>query len=292
MKKMRSLTLLTAACMTFTTATAVTLPTSAAIEHSAPTMADQYHVSIDDLKFHRADMGSSTTRLNTNRPLPEGTIVKLMDQNSFGEFRSENGILFEVQYRSYYGYYQLYAQQGGGLFSKYIDTGNTATARILIQYPDGSQEIVTSTITIIPTLLQVNAVTYDDMEITSGDTATLTPSFNSARATGTQFTLVQSEEVTELRATGWEINVDPASGAVTVTALDVKEIAHIPILVKYPDNTSEIITAEFHATPYVEPTPEPEPLPNPWVPEPNNPEPVQPAPVPPAGDRSFGSSSS
>lgn len=274
-KTTRALALLTAVSLTFGSTTTIA-PTTASAVTASQTMADLYEPYAEDITFNKADQDSEYTYFYNDDEVPEGTTFHLLDANLKDNLRSHNGVLFSLRYAKnwnpntqrweYHNY--LAAQQSA---STYKDSGNTTTARVLVQYPDGSQDIAEVQITIFPTLAQVKASTYNDTQLILGETKTISPTINSTRAKGTTYTFIQSENLTNLREQGWEFSIDNSTGQITTTAPDDWAYAALEVLALYPDGTSQAVTAIFNAAPYEEP----------YVPE-------EPAP----SDRSFGSSSS
>ena len=275
-KTTRALTLLTAVSLTFGS-TAVIAPLATAVEAQEPTMADQYEPYAKDLIFNQADESYGHTYFYNDDEMPEGTTFHLLDANITDNLRRHNGVLFSLDYSQSWNpntskweyHHNLAAQQSNS--GSYKDGGNTTTARVLVQYPDGSQDIAEVEITIFPTLAQVKASTYNDTQLILGETKTISPTINSTRAKGTTYTFIQSENLTNLREQGWEFSIDNSTGQITTTAPDDWAYAALEVLALYPDGTSQAVTAIFNAAPYEEP----------YVPE-------EPAP----SDRSFGSSSS
>ncbi|AKF27774.1 hypothetical protein YH66_09530 [[Brevibacterium] flavum] len=274
-KTTRALTLLAAVSLTF--GSAMTIAPSMAIAVEAQTMADQYEPYAQDLTFNRTDESYGHTYFYNDDEMPEGTTFHLLDANIKDNLRDHNGVLFSLHYSQSWNtntskweyHHNLAAQQSNSV--SYKDGGNTTTARVLVQYPDGSQDIAEVQITIFPTLAQVKASTYSDTQLILGETKTISPTINSTRAKGTTYTFIQSENLTNLREQGWEFSIDNSTGQITTTAPDDWAYAALEVLALYPDGTSQAVTAKFNAAPYEEP----------YVPE-------EPAP----SDRSFGSSSS
>ncbi|MDO5374231.1 MAG: YPDG domain-containing protein [Corynebacterium glutamicum] len=274
-KTTRAVTLLTAVSLTFGSATTIAPTMAVAAEAQEQTMAEQYEPYAEDILFNKADQNSERTYFSNDATLPEGTTFRLLNANVASDLRNHNGILFSLRYASVLNrqtgrfefHHQLSAQQSGDYYN---DGGNSTTARILVQYPDGSQDIAEVRITIFPTLAQVKASTYSDTQLILGETKTISPSINSTRAEGTQYTLIQSANLTNLREQGWDFSIDNSTGQITATAPDDWAYAELEVLALYPDGTSQAVKAKFNAAPYEEPY-NPEPTPD---------------------DRSFGSSSS
>lgn len=276
MKKKRALILLMAAAMSFVPA--ATPVAWAATTPTAPLdprpMAEQHNPSMGDITFHRAHQRSETTRVILDKPLPLNTTLTLSGANVTDTLGYAHGILFSINEGREYiwgegtkTYTYLSVQQDTDY--PYNDNGNKTTVRVLVQYPDGSQDIMESNITIIPTLAQVNAVNYRSTPTIPGEAATLSPILQTPRATGSKYAIVQSPQTESLRQDGWDITIDPTTGEVTAVAPDKWVAADVPVLVVYPDGTSQTIEASFRTDPYLEPS---------------SPQ--------PAKDRSFGSSSS
>lgn len=275
-KTTRALTLLTATALTFGSAMTIAPTVANAVEAQEQTMADMYDPYAADISFSQVDQDYESTYFYNDTSLPEGTAFHLLDANISDNLRRDNGVLFSLGISNSWNrvtkrwedHYGLLAQQSGnGVFN---DGGNATTARVLVQYPDGSQDTAEVRITIFPTLAQVKASTYNDTQLILGETKTILPTINSTRAEGTQYTLIQSANLTNLREQGWDFSIDNSTGQITATAPDDWAYAELEVLALYPDGTSQAVTAKFNAAPYEEPY-NPEPTPD---------------------DRSFGSSSS
>lgn len=278
MKNTRALTLFLATTMTLG-ATYTTVPmVASAAETKSSTMADRYQPYLNDVEFKRIDKAFARIPIYSDKLLPEGTTVQLLDANVTKTSKYDNGVSVSLHTEGPYfseespsTRFYLHTQQS--YTDTFLDSGNTTTVRLLFQYPDGSRDTITSKITIFPDINQLNSVTYPTTRVAPGHTVTVSPSVTSNRTNGTQYTFVQNKHLEKLRQEGWTLDIDSFSGKLKVTTPKASAKADVLVLVNYPDGSSKSVMASFRPESPVKPTPEPQP------PAPGN-------------DSAFGSSSS
>lgn len=160
-----------------------------------------------------------------------------------------------------------------------LTEATTITIPVVVTYPDGTTETINAVFTATPNDAGANTPGYDSGTAIPGQPVTVEQTGDTEMPAGTQYELNPGYTVPE----GLTITVDPNTGAITVTApsgVTEATTITIPVLVTYPDGSTEVINAEFTVTPAGQPTPTPEPTDPTPSPEPTDPAPTTPAPAP------------
>jgi hypothetical protein len=236
-KKM--LSLLTAATLSGGVAatTAVVAPSVIASEQ---TMAEQYEPYYEPI----TNQGGETeyARLHSDLPLPSQTQVFFTDYPS-GTGR-EKGITFTLIDWSTLG--AIYFRDLG-LGGSIPPGGATVEPRVTIIYPDGSAEIISASLTLIPLHKVSYDVRYGSPEISPGSSETFP--VLSEIPSGSKISIVSLPEVAELRSAGWNFGVLD-NGDLKVTAPEnAQGMVTLQFLVVYPDGTQELSSTTVQVTP-------------------------------------------
>lgn len=234
---------LIAAALTTATATTGVATAAPPVETPALSMADIYDPQASDIYFRKVDLDYASSYIVSDAPLPEGTTFELLDANVTDTLADYNGIIYSLNARTYtpntYAEIFTYQKHINPIF---IDGGNTTTARVLVHYPDGSQDLLEIQITIVPTLEQVKPVSYPNVTMTYGEEGVSIPTISSPHAAGTRFTL---ENKSDLIRQGWTLNLDSDTGVITASAPHPNTTARLRIQARYPDGTAQYFSVVF-----------------------------------------------
>ncbi|REH95330.1 hypothetical protein DOS67_07410, partial [Staphylococcus felis] len=127
------------------------------------------------------------------------------------------------------------------------EPGTSVDIPIKVTYPDGSTEETPVKVTVTPNQAQENTPGYEDGNTTPGNPVTVPQTGDTELPPGTKFE-VPPTSVPE----GWEIEVNPDNGEVTVTPpADVEPgtSVDIPVKVTYPDGSTEETPVKVTVTP-------------------------------------------
>lgn len=230
-------------CLSVASVQSILVPTASAQTAASPTMADQYQVS-----FEEPGTPFGTLQDSERVPysgLPEGAKLTILDENHLSG--NYNGEL----YVGVYGTDRIWLQ----LFPRSRNLKKTAsnTVKFLVEYPDGSSEVVTHTFTVHPAeRFQYQPYVASSGLVVGKEALIKLEDFPSTA----QIKVVDSP-------TGW--NVSPKGAGLNILAPKA-ETGTITYKVTYSDNSSEIATAEF----YAESAPTPEPTPQTPTPKPSD----------------------
>lgn len=241
-KTARALTLLTAMSLTFGSATTIGSMANA-VEAQEQTMADQYQPYVLDWAGRSDRSASSLPTIRSNELLPSGTKFTLLDKTPGYNSRHDGDMWYtysENGLGSRYGAIFVYDEFSG---SKKAETA-TSTARLLVQYPDASSEIITAKLTMIPTDSQAYLTSYDPapfkFEIASE--AQFAPQ---DFPNGTSFGIIEDELFSKHTEEGWEFAIDRSTGMLNVAYPGTGTTAKIRITVMYPDQSVRTVTVQF-----------------------------------------------
>ncbi|MGV0388799.1 Rib/alpha-like domain-containing protein [Corynebacterium sanguinis] len=237
-KKM--LSLLTAVVVSGGAATTAVI--APAVIASEQTMAERYQPGYDQ-ETYRA-VPSHFFPVRSDGALPSGTKFSLVDSGSL-DFISHGAVM--VAMRSSDGELHVWFNS--------LHTPNpgvsTVPVRVAAYYPDGSSEIFVSNVSVTPEDTHVYDIHYPSLEVRAGTVASANPSTNHRGypvPTGTRFAMTGYQEVHDRRAEGWVIEVDSASGELTVAAPEgVEGSVEIPLSVTYPDGSQDTTWAKAWA---------------------------------------------
>lgn len=273
-KTTRALTLLTATALTFGSAMTIAPTVANAVEAQEQTMADQYEPYFEDLIFNEIEYPSKNVYLMSEAALPKETTYVLLDHGQIAtDWGTANGLSWLFRKPSPNWISNAYLYVGINETSKQNPLGNTATPRILIQYPDGSSEIVTAKLTGIPTNANGYQINYGNRPNgLSGQTNKFTPISEYDIPAGTKYSIVPDPEGNSNYG-DWEYTIDGNTGVVSLTVPEGHSGSGFNLMINilYPDGSTGYTTLNPSIT----------------IPEPPYEEPV---PLP--SDRSYGSSSS
>ncbi|MFO3694422.1 YPDG domain-containing protein, partial [Staphylococcus felis] len=127
------------------------------------------------------------------------------------------------------------------------EPGTSVDIPVKVTYPDGSTEETPVKVTVTPNQAQENTPGYEDGSTTPGNPVTVPQTGDTELPPGTKFE-VPPTSVPE----GWEIEVNPDNGEVTVTPPADAEpgtSVDIPIKVTYPDGSTEETPVKVTVTP-------------------------------------------
>lgn len=250
MKKRRALALLMAAGMSLSTTSAIISPTAgAATTPTGPvvtyTMAEQYQPYIPDWTGKSDYSASSSPIIRSDKPLPLGTQFTLLDKRPGYDSRHDGDMWYaynEFSVSAPYGRIFVYDK-----FSedKKAETA-TSTARLLVQYPDASSEIITAKLTLIPTDNQAHLTSYEPAPFEFGvaSEAQFAPQ---DFPDGTSFGIIEDDLYNRYTEEGWEFAIDRSTGMLTVAYPGVGTTAQIRVTVAYPDRTTRTVPVKFVA---------------------------------------------
>ncbi|MDO5512764.1 Rib/alpha-like domain-containing protein, partial [Corynebacterium sp.] len=130
--------------------------------------------------------------------------------------------------------------------------GDLIQVPIVVTYPDGSTDDATVPVTVgtpgdVTTQADDNNPAYDPGDTVPGIAVDLPQTGDTDMPDGTEYTL--PEDYTP--PTGWEVVVDPTTGTVTITppaAAQPGDSIIVPVLVTYPDDSSEQTPAQVIVT--------------------------------------------
>ncbi|WIM73180.1 YPDG domain-containing protein [Corynebacterium suedekumii] len=120
--------------------------------------------------------------------------------------------------------------------------GDSITVPVTVTYPDGTTDTANATVTVGGDDAANNNPDYNVGTTTPGTPVTVPQSGDDDLPEGTTFAPEEGFTAPE----GWTVEVDPNTGAVTVTPSDLAiagETVTVPVVVTYPDGTSETIDA-------------------------------------------------
>lgn len=248
-KKM--LSLLTAAAVSGggITAAAIVPPTvgaettsQPAAEASGQTMAEIYEPYYEPTTATISVMGSWAP-LRSSRSLPAGTQFFLAEGGDHGV---KDGI-----------YYSLSNTADGNMyFTEWVGypstpipaAGTTVNIPVTVIYPDNSAEDITAVVTLVPQQAESYEVSYPAPSLVEGTTAVFTPMRTDLPAE-TSVVVTATAAVTTLRNDGWVIETSE-NGVLHISApVGAVGSVKIPLLVSYPDGTSETTTVTVTVTP-------------------------------------------
>lgn len=116
---------------------------------------------------------------------------------------------------------------------------------MVAEYPDGSSEIFPVTLNLIPEDTHVYDAVYKFKSIRTGSEDQITPFVSNQPdvpfPAGTSFTLTGYYEIDQLRSAGWKFELNPVTGALSVTVPENAEerSVEVPISVIYPDGSRD-----------------------------------------------------
>lgn len=239
-------------CLSVASVQSILVPTASAQTAASPTMADQYQVS-----FEEPGTPFGTLQNSERVPysgLPEGAKLTILDKNFLSG--NSNGKLYVEVYGTDRIWLQLFPR------SRNLKETESNTVKFLVEYPDGSSEVVTHTFTVHP----AEKFQYQPYAASSGLVVGKEALIKLEDIPSTaQIKVVDSPA-------GW--NVSPKGAGLNILAPKA-ETGTITYKVTYSDNSSEIATAEFYAesAPTSEPTtqtPTSEPTPQAPTPKPSD----------------------
>ncbi|WP_211438910.1 Rib/alpha-like domain-containing protein [Corynebacterium glutamicum] len=276
-RKTRALTLLTAAALALGNATAIAPTNATAVESQQQTMADIYQPYVLDWTGRSDRSASSLPTIRSNELLPSGTKFTLLDKTPGYNSRHDGDMWYtysEIGLGSRYGAIFVYDKFSDSAKAKTA----TSTARLLVQYPDASSEIITAKLTMIPTDSQAYFTSYDPapFEFEIASEAQFAPK---DFPDGTSFGIIEDELFSKHTEEGWKFAIDRSTGLLTVAYPGTGTVAQIRITVIYPDQTARTVTAEFLA--------QAEPVDEPVIPPTDE---WEDSPITNVGGSSFGSS--
>ncbi|WP_460499481.1 Rib/alpha-like domain-containing protein, partial [Corynebacterium faecale] len=244
MKSRRMWSLLTAAALSggVITFANVTPPIVAAAE----TMADQYQPYYDDSAVRAVPWVYLSPESETG--LPYGTTFSLFDHESYDStVFSEGAVMVSL------------SPDNGQLrvwFNSLMtpNPGITTTSfRMAAHYPDGSSEIFRVTLNLIPEDTHAHDAAYPDAYVRVGSRAEVVPfirnHYGAQFPDGTSFSMTGYYEVDDRRAEGWTIELDSASGVLTVEIPEgaPESSVEVPVVVTYPDGSKDNISTTVFA---------------------------------------------
>lgn len=250
MNKTRALALLLTAGITLGATSAIISPTAgAATAPTGPvvtyTMAEQYQPYISEWTGRSDHEAWTSPRIRSSKSLPYGTQFTLLDKRAGYDSRHDGDMWYvyhEGSYGAPYGTIFVYDK-----FSedKKAETA-TSTARILVQYPDASSEIITTKLTLIPTDNQAHLTSYEPVPFESGvaSEAQFAPQ---DFPDGTSFGIIEDDLYNRYTEEGWKFAIDRSTGMLTVAYPGVGTAAQIRVTVAYPDRTTRTVPVKFVA---------------------------------------------
>ncbi|MFV5939110.1 YPDG domain-containing protein, partial [Mammaliicoccus sciuri] len=115
--------------------------------------------------------------------------------------------------------------------------GDIANIPVKVKYPDGSSDDTTVPVKVVSNQANDYTPGYEDQTTIPGKTIKITQTGDETLPKGTKFE-IPAENVPD----GWDVHVDPGTGELSVTAPGEDNVL-IKVLVRYPDGTSEEISA-------------------------------------------------
>lgn len=121
--------------------------------------------------------------------------------------------------------------------------GDSVSVPVIVTYPDGSQEVIDAVVTVENTQARTFDPSYAHTEVQLGIPKTVSQSGDTL-PDGTAYAIDPTWTV----PAGWDVSIDPATGAVTATATDdtyAGTSIAVPVVITYPDRTVDRTTATF-----------------------------------------------
>lgn len=202
---------------------------AAPVAHAA-TMADLYDPYFDTKPTVVGNVASdyySTTAVYPLQGAPEGATIDYR-----GQQRTKLPIHLEIQGTD------MHVRLSGSRVNPPVRGENTDDIRIWVTYPDGSEEVVTSTVTLIPTHEYLYKPHYDETVANPGERFTLEP-YNrmpGSLADDATWTLTGN-------TSAWAATIDPKTGVVTGTVpTDTRRSTEFRATATFTDGTKQEVT--------------------------------------------------
>nr|WP_232011957.1 YPDG domain-containing protein [Staphylococcus condimenti] len=128
---------------------------------------------------------------------------------------------------------------------KDVKPGTSVEIPVKVTYPDGSTEEVGAKVKVVETDADNNHPGYDKTDIEPGATITVHQTGDNTMPDGSKYEIVDGTKLPE----GWTITIDSNTGDITAVApKDAKPetTIEVPVLVTYPDGTTEQISIQLN----------------------------------------------
>jgi hypothetical protein len=278
MKKQKTLALLLVASLS--TGATSQLPVAFAQEAQEQSMADIYEPYFEHIE---AQGDFAEQQLLSDKPLPKGTFLTFphLDgrPNSDGsaevarvEGTSDYYVFAPRVYENPYIYWQKWNGRASNLTTQHF------AIQVTITYPDGSSEVIDSSVSMTPTMAMVhlNDLQYEAMWIVDGKPGTALPRVSKV-PNGTKVEYIEDSA----QGDPFSVEIDPETYELHVTPLsgfwDYVDSTNRPLVrlsITFPDGSTTSTTVsidpigsrpepEPQPEPNPEPTPEPQPTPKP-----------------------------
>lgn len=222
-------------------------PHAAAVTTDADRYQPTFQTEPRYLPLVEGQFYTETTRF-TPTGAPEGTTFRIMGQGEeLGEPVTVNIDNDGVTLVARLQFYNCDQVEAGQLYAPKCTTvkrgENTRELYIEVTYPDGSQERVTTTVSLIADQRLIYEPVYKPVQVAHGKSFTATPhNYNRERVafpTDAKFELINPPA-------GWNLSIDPVTGTVSGTATDAAETPwNVTIRATFEDGTTRTAGLEL-----------------------------------------------